>query len=146
MDRLPDMAGSGPVYLRRPEIATLVADALLYRDTAGDYVLHAWVIMANHVHMLITPHIEVSVFMHSLKRFTARQANKLLGRTGQAFWQSESYDRLVRDRTEFERIASYIEMNPVRARLVGNPEEFRWSSAWPIANRPQVSNLPHRVA
>jgi putative transposase len=39
-----------------------------------------------------------------------------------------SYDRLVRDRREFERIKRYIEMNPVNAGLVSKPEEFRWSS------------------
>ena len=67
----------------------------------------------------------------------------MLGRTGQAFWQDESYDRLVRDAREFGRIASYIERNPVDAGLVTEPERFHWSSAWPIPNRPQVSNLPH---
>src|ERR1019366_7977568 len=58
-------------------------------------------------------------------------------------WQDESYDRLVRNDTEFERIVHYIERNPVTAGLVGIPEEFPWSSARPIDNRPQVDNLPH---
>jgi len=65
-----------------------------------------------------------------------------LGLTGQPFWQDESYDRLVRNDTEFERIVHYIERNPVTAGLVGIPEEFPWSSARPIDNRPQVDNLP----
>ncbi len=111
----------------------------------GHYKLYSYVVMPNHVHMLITPLIEASVLMHSLKRFTARQANRMLGLTGRPFWQSESYDRLVRDRTEFERIASYIERNPVTAGLVTGPEEFPWSSARPIANRPPVSNLPYKT-
>ena len=50
---------------------------------------------------------------------------------------------MVRDETEFRRIANYIEMNPVKAGLVNTPEEFFWSSARPIDNRPQVGNLPH---
>jgi REP element-mobilizing transposase RayT len=99
--------------------------------------------MANHVHLLVTPRVEISKLTHSLKRFTAREANRMLGLTGQTFWQVESYDRLVRDRTEFQRIAGYIEMNPVKAGLVKTPEEFPWSSARPIDNRPQVSNLPY---
>lgn len=137
MDRLLDSASTGPLYLRRPEIAELVAKAICYRDRdGGHYRLHAWVVMANHVHMLATPQVPVSTLMQSLKRFTAREANRVLGRTGQAFWQDESYDRLVRDRREFDRIMSYIEMNPVRAGLVALAEEFRWSSAWPIHNRP----------
>jgi hypothetical protein len=56
-----------------------------------------------------------------------------------------SYDRLVRNKAEFERIASYIEMNPVKAGLVRTPAEFPWSSAWPIENRPQIENLPHKT-
>jgi hypothetical protein len=81
--------------------------------------------------------------MQSLKRFTAREGKRILGLTGQTFWQEESYDRLVRDQKEFAKIASYIEMNPVHAGLTAAPEEFRWSSAWPIDNRPQINNLPY---
>lgn len=137
MDRLLDAGSAGPTYLRRPEIAGLVAEAICYRDQeSGHYQLHAWVVMSNHVHMLVTPRVPVSTLMQSLKRFTAREANRALHRTGQVFWQDESYDHLVRDQREFDRIASYIEMNPVRAGLVAMPEEFRWSSAWPIHNRP----------
>ena len=67
----------------------------------------------------------------------------MLGLTGQPFWQDESYDRLVRNQTEFDRIVHYIEWNPVTAGLAPAPEQFLWSSARPIGNRPQVDNLPH---
>jgi hypothetical protein len=53
----------------------------------------------------------------------------MLGLVGQPFWQDESYDRLVRNQTEFDRIVNYIEMNPVKAGLVAKPEDFPWSSA-----------------
>jgi putative transposase len=76
--------------------------------------------MANHVHLLITPRVEVSKAMHSLKRFTARKSNRILTLTG-PFWQDESYDHLVRDEVEFRRIVNYIEMNPVKAGLVTTP-------------------------
>ncbi|HWZ32460.1 MAG TPA: transposase [Bryobacteraceae bacterium] len=92
------------------------------------YALHAWVVMANHVHILITPTVEVAKITKSLKWFTAREANKVLGLKG-PFWQDESYDRLVRNPAEFERIRKYIEWNPVRAGLVKTPEEYPWSSA-----------------
>src|SRR6266478_6514921 len=116
MARILDQARSGPLYLRRADIAQLLVDAMRYRDEQlRQFEMHSWVVMANHVHVLITPHIEVSKLMHSLKRFTAREANKILGLTGQPFWQDESYDRLVRDETEFQRIARYTEMNPVKA-------------------------------
>jgi putative transposase len=137
LDRILDNARTGPLYLRRPEIAAMVAKAILYRqEVMGHYELHAYVIMANHVHLLITPCVEVSRLMQSLKRFTAREGNRLLGLTGQPFWQDESYDRLVRDQEEFQRIIRYIEMNPVKAGLAAKPEDFPWSSAGPIDNRP----------
>jgi len=82
----------------------------------------------------------------SLKRFTAREGNRMLGFTGRPFWQDESYDRPVRNEDEFRRIARYIEMNPVKADLVISPEEFRWSSAWPIANRPQAASLHYSIS
>jgi REP element-mobilizing transposase RayT len=134
MDRMLDFARSGPLYLCQPGIANMVAEAIRYRERE-QYVLHSYVVMANHVHLLITPRVEVSGLMRSLKRFTAREANRMLGLTGQSFWQDESYDHSVRA-GEFQRIARYIEMNPVDAGLAATPEEFPWSSARPIANRP----------
>jgi putative DNA methylase len=144
MDQLLDHATVGHRFLSRPEIASIVTEAILSRD-GGPYTLHAWVAMPNHVHLLITPLTEVSKVMQSLKRFTARECNKVIGRIGQPFWQDESYDRLVRDTSEFARIARYIEMNPVKAGLVTAPEKFLWSSGRPITNRPQVRPLaqPH---
>jgi putative transposase len=146
VDRLLDNAVTGPLHLRRPELAALVLESIHYRDEVSrDYDLHSFVVMANHVHLLMTPLADVSKTMQSLKRFTARECNKMLGLTGHPFRQDESYDRLVRDQTEFDRIARYIEMNPVKAGLVTAPEEFLRSSARPIANRPQVANLPHGI-
>jgi putative transposase len=142
MDRILDNACTGPLYLRQPEIAEMVVDAIHYREHS-QYQLHAYVVMANHVHLLITPLVEVSRLMKSLKRFTAREGNRILGLTGRPFWQDESYDRMVRDATESQRITRYIEMNPVKAGIVAVPEEFPWSSAGPIANRPQAASLHH---
>jgi REP element-mobilizing transposase RayT len=137
MDRLLDRATGGPLHLRRPEIASLTVNAIHYcEEHMKHYQLHAYVVMANHVHLLITPQIEVSKITHSLKRFTAREANRLLGMTDRPFWQDESYDHLVRDEGEFGRIIRYIESNPVSAGLVSDPAEFLWSSARPIENRP----------
>jgi REP element-mobilizing transposase RayT len=145
MDRILDNARTGPLYLRQPEIANMVVEAIEYRDRSlGHYHLHSYVVMGNHVHILITPRVHVSKLTHSLKRITAREGNRILGLTGQPFWQDESYDRVVRDEAEFGRIAHYIEMNPVQAGMVTTPEEYAWSGAGPINNRPQVYNLPHK--
>ena len=129
MDRLLDSQLAGPAYLRIPEVAQLVVDSV-EQGAKTDYLLHAWVVMPNHVHLLITPHSPVSKLLQKLKGYTARGANKLLGRAGVAFWQDESYDRLVRNTEEFRRIAKYIIENPVKARLARSAEEYRWSSAW----------------
>ena len=146
MDRLLANANVGPTYLRTPEIAAMVVASIRYRHLI-DYDLHHFVVMPNHVHILVTPIEPVPKFMHSLKRFTAREANRSLGTTGRPFWQDESYDRLVRNDLEFGRIANYIERNPVDACLVTEPAHFPWSTAWSgpegTPNRPQDSNLPH---
>jgi hypothetical protein len=63
------------------------------------------------------------------KGAAARQANRLLSRTGTPFWQEESYDHLVRNTLELGRIENYIIQNPVQAGLVRSAEEYRWSSA-----------------
>jgi len=130
MDRLLDQARTGPVYLRRPEIAKLLVDVIHYQACSlGHYELHSYVVMPNHVHLLVTPRVPVSRLTHSLKRFTAKEGNRILGLTGKPFWQDESYDRLVRNDEEFQRIARYIEWNPVKSGLAVAPEEFPWSSA-----------------
>lgn len=126
MDRLLDQARTGPAYMRRPEIAETVAAAIEASAAACD--LHAWVVMANHVHLLVTPKIDPRELTRRLKGTTAREANRQLNQCG-AFWQDESYDRLVRNSREFEKIRQYIEWNPVRAELVRTPEEYPWSSA-----------------
>ena len=85
--------------------------------------------MANHVHVLLLPQIPVARITKGIKGVTAKQANQLLGRTGQYFWQDESYDHWVRDDIEFAKIKSYIEGNPVTAGLVREESDWPWSSA-----------------
>ncbi len=130
MDRLLDTADRGPFFLRRSEIAELVVGALVAGDSEFHrYELHSFVIMPNHVHMLVTPHVVSTRWLGPLKGFTAYEANKVLGVSGRPFWQDESYDHLVRTKQEFEGIKKYIEQNPVKAGLAACAEEFRWSSA-----------------
>jgi putative transposase len=131
MDRLLDEARTGPFYLRQPAIADMIVEALEYNATVlGQYVLGAFVVMPNHVHLLATPSVSLPKMTKSLKGITAKRANAMLGLTGRSFWQEESYDHLVRDGKEYERIRSYIELNPVRAGLVKDASEYQWSSAF----------------
>ena len=130
MDRILDQARNGPVFLSRPEIAQLVIQALA--DGASRfrrYRLHSYVVMPNHVHLLVTPLVTTRRWLGPLKGFTGYRANQLLGRRGVPFWQDESYDHLVRDEEGFRRVQRYIECNPVTAGLVTLPQEFPWSSA-----------------
>jgi REP element-mobilizing transposase RayT len=128
VDRLLDASASGPLFLRRPEIAQMVVAALRHGDTElHRYQLHAFVVMPNHVHLLVTPYVVSTEWLGPLKGFTAHQANLLLGQRG-PFWQDESYDHLVRP-GGFDRVRGYIEMNPVKAGLAATPEQFPWSSA-----------------
>jgi putative transposase len=130
MDRILDNARTGPLFLREPNIADLVTQAILDGDSRfGRYQLHAFVVMANHVHMLVTPNVVATKWLGPLKGFTAHEANRILGRRGTPFWQDESYDHLVRSDVEFGRICGYIESNPVSASFVAAAEEYRWSSA-----------------
>jgi len=144
MDRLLDHARGGPTFLRQPAIAQLVLTSIQYGAEIGHYELHSWVIMPNHVHLLLTPQASVSKLLGSLKAATAKRANLLLQRSGQPFWQDESYDHLVRGGDEFQRIQRYIEGNPVTALLAARPEQYAWSSAGRAACEAAAGHgLPH---
>jgi len=86
--------------------------------------------MPDHVHVLIScePGIVLGTIVSSWKRYTARQANKLLGRTG-SFWQEDYWDRFIRNEEHFATAVNYIDMNPVKARLVEQPDLWPWGSA-----------------
>jgi hypothetical protein len=90
LDRRLDSACSGPTYLRRPEIAGIVLASIEKGVALQHYGLGAYVIMANHVHLLIHPKIAPERLLKSLKGATSRAANLALGRTGEPFWQKES--------------------------------------------------------
>ncbi|HWN10127.1 MAG TPA: transposase [Pyrinomonadaceae bacterium] len=122
--------GYGECHLKDLRVAEVVQNAMLFFD-GQRYRLAAWVVMPNHAHALLTPCAgnELSDVMHSLKSYTANEANSLLNRTGQ-FWQPESFDRWIRDADHFAKVISYIENNPVKARLCQRPEDWPFSSAW----------------
>ena len=97
LDRQMDNPRRGPLFLKQPEIAQIVVNSLHKGAELGHYELTAYVIMANHVHLLIRPLIDPSRLLASLRGVTAREANIALGRTGEPFWQKESYDHWVRN-------------------------------------------------
>ncbi len=122
--------GYGQAFLRDPKVATVVEQDLLKFD-GERYRLHAWVIMPNHLHTLLTrsEDVTLSKIMKSLKSFTAHEANFILGRSGQ-FWFEDYFDRYMRNAEHFRKTVAYIENNPVKARLCKRPEDWPFSSAW----------------
>ncbi len=96
-DRELERMDRGPSWLRKPRIAECVMETVRrgYQDRAL-YQLLSFVIMPNHVHLLINPSAPGPKITQYVKGISAKQANALLGRTGQPFWQDESYDRRVR--------------------------------------------------
>ena len=110
-------AGYGSCVLRRPDCATVVAEALRHFD--GQRVVQiAWVVMPNHVHTLFVQNTAwpLEKIILSWKGFTARRINALLGRSGN-FWQRDYFDRLIRDEKHFANCVRYIRRNPVKANL-----------------------------
>jgi REP element-mobilizing transposase RayT len=144
LDQQLDEARSGPLWLANPRIAAAMVDTLFMAHRAWKLCdLFAWVVMSNHVHVLLKPHKPLREITRAIKSTSARQANVILSSTGKPFWQDESYDHWVRGEREFESIVRYIERNPVRAGLVQSVEEWPWSSASEKYRHWQVGDLPH---
>jgi putative DNA methylase len=122
--------GYGSCCLSDRRIAAKIKETLLRWDEEK-YRLISWVVMPNHVHFLIqlTDEISLSEIMHSIKSYTAHQANKILERHGQ-FWSIESFDRYIRDERHFLNSVNYIENNPVKAGLCSEPSEWEFGSAF----------------
>jgi len=143
-------------WLETPAVAQIIVGNL-YHHHASKYQLLEYVVMPSHVHVLLVPIVAdaasvgliarapaqsdgyysgevedakspLSKIMHSLKSYTANEANRVLGREGR-FWQKESYDHWVRNDTELARIAEYICQNPVKAGLVANAWDWPYGSA-----------------
>ena len=119
-------------WLEDTRVAQVVVDSLHYRD-GKVYDLEAFSVMPTHVHLVCTPsatadgaYHSLTGILHSLKRHTAREANRILGREG-AFWQPESYDHVVRNEAELQRIVEYVLNNPVKAGLCAAWEDWPWN-------------------
>lgn len=119
-------AGHGSCLLRRAEIAATVRDSWLFND-GKRYHLHAWVVMPNHVHVLVQMAENVSLggVVHDWKSFTSHAINRTTGRQG-ALWQRDYWDRFMRSEQHFEETLAYILSNPVKAGLARSVEEWPW--------------------
>lgn len=120
--------GYGKCWLRKPTIAKLTQGVLRELD-GNSYKLQAWVIMPNHVHLVVDVwEVPLVKLIHYWKGKSSREANKLLGRRG-PFWQEDYFDTLIRDGAHSKRAVRYTEQNPVKACLAKTPHDWQWSSA-----------------
>ncbi|MGH9653420.1 MAG: transposase [Bryobacteraceae bacterium] len=118
----------GPFWLQDPRIAEIVKNALVYGETVRRlYDLYAWVIMPNHVHIILQPKSDLPKAMQWLKGRSARMANRTLGHTGLPFWQDESFDHWIRSNLELHYLIEYVEGSPVRAGFVQTASQWPWS-------------------
>ena len=126
-DKLLDNATEGPHHLKDPRCAKIVYDKLLWlsEEVLG---MHAFTVMSNHVHLMMSLKEEQDLgdLLKLVKGSTARECNKVLGLTGQTFWQSERYDRVIRwkeHRVTFE----YVVNNPKKADIVKEWRDHPWT-------------------
>jgi REP element-mobilizing transposase RayT len=130
--------GHGRCELRDSEIARCVEEILRSED-GQTYRLQAWVVMPNHVHLVVdVSRTPLSKLLHLWKGRSAHAANQLLGRQGR-FWAREYYDTLVRNGAHLDKSIRYTENNPAKAGFVSDPRQWPWSSAhW----RDEYERLP----
>jgi putative transposase len=116
-------------------------DVLLHYRQQRRYLLHEFVVMTDHFHLLITPTESLERAMQLIKGGFSYRVKKELGFTHE-IWQPSYYDRRVRDVEEYFGFREYIRQNPVKRRMVERPEDCRFSSAWPGH---QLDTAPQRL-
>ena len=128
-------------------------DYAVYLDKLKDYsqkyqvAVHSYVLMTNHVHLLMTPKTEtgISQLMQALGRYYVRYINHTYNRTG-TLWEGRYKSTLVDSDHYFLIVSRYIELNPVRADMVSNPADYRWSSYHRNAlGKPITLITPHHL-
>ena len=128
LDKYED-AGYGSCVLKDDKVAKIVHDAIFFYH-GKKYNVISWCIMPNHVHVLIEvmKNISLSSILHSWRSFSSNEINKVLNRSGR-LWMPEYFDRFIRDNDHFNNVVDYIHNNPVKAGLVKEATDYKWSSA-----------------
>jgi putative transposase len=124
------------------KIASLFIEVMLQYRTKKKYLLHEFVVMPDHFHLLITPEgITLERAMQLIKGGFSFQLNKNL-KTKKNIWQPSFFDRRVRDSLEYQKFKDYIWQNPVKRFLAKTPEDYPYSSAHPAF---QLDPAPQRL-
>lgn len=141
----------GKPLIENPALADVVEEALWF-GYGERYILDAYVVMPDHVHLLLTPIYDwrLSKILQGIKGYTSREINKILNRKG-SFWQDESFDHLVRNEASWIDKFEYIHNNPAKAGIVDRPEDYKFSSLVTIHSKGRLESfgrlesLPHRI-
>ena len=120
--------GRRDLFKRDPWARLLIDTLYHYRSSA--YLLHEFVLMPDHFHVLITPIGSLERAVQYIKGGFSYRAKKELG-SNMEVWQKGFSDHRIRDAEDYERHARYIHLNPVRKRLCEKPEQYPYSSAHP---------------
>jgi len=115
--------------IRRDSTARLLIETLLHYRDIGKFLLHEFVVMHDHIHVLLTPAPEIS--LERAMQFIKGGFSYRLKYNGPV-WQASFTNHRVRDLEDYERHREYIRMNPVRARLAERPEDYPYSSAYGV--------------
>jgi putative transposase len=110
------------------QMAHLFVEVLLHYREQEKYLLHDFVVMPDHFHLLITPTFTLEKALQLIKGGFSHRAKKELGFGGEV-WEKSFYDHRVRDFTEYQRFRHYIHQNPVKRALVNSAEEYPYTSA-----------------
>lgn len=114
--------------LQSDRMARLFLDVLLGYRSQEKYLLHEFVLMPDHFHLLLTPLSTLERALQLIKGGFSFRAKKELGFLGE-IWEKSFYDRRVRDWEEYSAFRQYIHKNPVKRGLAPVPEEYPYSSA-----------------
>ncbi len=137
VEKALDREAGDKLLLADPLYARRVRDSLLYGDhEQGFYDLHAWVILHNHVHVLLDPHTGTIRIAE-----TIMDASELA--SARRFWERESWERPVRTRAEYLECMQYIHNHAVKDNLVQRAEQWQWSSASSEVPAQQYDPRPH---
>lgn len=111
-------------------LARIVVEQIVICRDRGFYELHAFVVMPEHLHILLTPSNETTI-EKALQMIKGGSAHRMGLETANKFpiWHRGFHDRWIRDAEQFKKAIIYIEQNPLKAKLAERPENYVWSSA-----------------
>ena len=124
----------GTHYLKDKKVSNILVKTIHFWDNKRIELI-SYCIMSNHVHLVLRmfykdengKELYLRNVLESIKKYSARECNKIIGNTGNSFWQHESYDRHIRDKAELHRIISYTLDNPIKAGLCRNRGDWEFS-------------------